>query len=656
MKASIIIPTSNHLEACLRPCIDGIRHFTEMSAVEVLVIANGCRDDTVEFVSSLGPPWKLIELEQPAGFVGAVNEGLRAASGELVVLFNDDAVLVPQPVNQWLDYLLGPLHDPRVGATGPLLITSSETGLPYVSFFCAATRRALINRIGLLDEQFSPGFGEDVDWCMRATAAGYQVVQVPDAHVRRRDDRVTMGKFPIRHRGGSTFGDSPEITRVRQRNSNILTSRYGKVIRLNLGCGSQRIKGYVGVDLDSSAGSAADLQMDPRKLELFKDNSVDEILADHLFQRFSPYEAEGILKERKRALKPGGKLILEVPDILELCRQFDKQGTDGRYRLLAGIYGNGRMEESHRFGWYKETLTGHLAGAGFVEPRFVPPQARRPYPCIGVEAIKPRVRPRQRRSLGEGYRIYDCFPFFNELELLDIRLSELDAVVDKFVLVESRQTHSGVPKPLYFEENKERFSRFLPKIVHVILDSFPVDDVWGRERYQRTQILRGLASLPCSDDDVIISTDADEIASAAAVRRYRPEDGLMTLDMPLFYYYFNCLAGSWDQAKILPYGLLKQLTPCGARYSGAPLLSKGGWHFTYMGGPDRIIRKIESWAHQEYNQPQFKNKETVEAALKRGVDLFGLRASFKFVEIDDDFPDAIRSRKQSWIDRQFIRI
>jgi len=70
-------------------------------------------------------------------------------------------------------------------------------------------------------------------------------------------------------------------------------------------------------------------------------------------------------------------------------------------------------------------------------------------------------------------RIFDCFAFFNELDLLEIRLNELDPVVDKFILVESTRTFQKQFKPLYFNENKERFKKFLPKIEHVIVDHFP---------------------------------------------------------------------------------------------------------------------------------------------------------------------------------------
>ncbi|MEM6579230.1 MAG: N-acetylglucosaminyltransferase, partial [Pseudomonadota bacterium] len=83
-------------------------------------------------------------------------------------------------------------------------------------------------------------------------------------------------------------------------------------------------------------------------------------------------------------------------------------------------------------------------------------------------------------------RIFDCFPFFNEIELLELRLEQHYDHVDFFVLAEATHTFSGLPKPLHFEEHAERFDRFADKIIHVVID----DDIdtrngWARENFQR---------------------------------------------------------------------------------------------------------------------------------------------------------------------------
>ena len=124
--------------------------------------------------------------------------------------------------------------------------------------------------------------------------------------------------------------------------------------------------------------------------------------------------------------------------------------------------------------------------------------------------------------------IYDCITFYNELDLLEVRLHELCDVVDRFVLVEATQTFQGNPKPLFFEVHKHAFSRYADKITHIVvefpdeaalrshLSTRPPNMTWAREHYQRDQISRGLTkALP---DDLIIVSDVDEIISAAKLR------------------------------------------------------------------------------------------------------------------------------------------
>ena len=117
--------------------------------------------------------------------------------------------------------------------------------------------------------------------------------------------------------------------------------------------------------------------------------------------------------------------------------------------------------------------------------------------------------------------IYDCFTFFNELDLLEIRLNILNDVVDKFVLVEATKTFSGKDKPLYYEQNKKRFAKFQDKIIHVIVDDFPKPDdktqdvAFMMESYQRNAILWGLKS--AKDNDVVIIADLDEIPNPETV-------------------------------------------------------------------------------------------------------------------------------------------
>ena len=113
--------------------------------------------------------------------------------------------------------------------------------------------------------------------------------------------------------------------------------------------------------------------------------------------------------------------------------------------------------------------------------------------------------------------IYDCFMFFDELMLLEIRLKELSPVVDKFVLVEATHTHSSKTKRLYYNEVKDNevFAPFKDKIIHVIFKDSISSDRFVNDRNQRNAIALGLTV--CNPDDIIIVTDIDEIVNRQTI-------------------------------------------------------------------------------------------------------------------------------------------
>lgn len=266
-------------------------------------------------------------------------------------------------------------------------------------------------------------------------------------------------------------------------------------------------------------------------------------------------------------------------------------------------------------------------------------------------------------------KVYDAFTFFNELELLEVRLNELDSVVDRFVICEATKTHQGDPKPLYFQENMHKFEPFLHKITHII-DEFP-DDMetgggpsfpsgmnWARERHQREALMRGLEG--CKDNDIIIVSDGDEIARAETIKDYKPEMGLMRLEQQLYYYYLNCYGGEWRESKILPYGLLKQMGPCNVRYSlhtigthGEPLWN-AGWHFSFLGGTERVKQKILSYSHGEYNRPGILEK--VEERIAKGEDVFGREEfNYKVVELNGEHPIYVQRNAERFRELGFVK-
>ena len=227
--------------------------------------------------------------------------------------------------------------------------------------------------------------------------------------------------------------------------------------------------------------------------------------------------------------------------------------------------------------------------------------------------------------------VYDCFPFFNELDLLEIRLNELDDVVDRFVIVEAELTHNGDKKPLCFAENRERFAKFEKKIKHIIVcaEEFKPAEVgatfqeraWMRENIQRNAIAKGLAS--AKDDDVIIVSDLDEIPSPCKVHEWKASlrnGEVVGFILNAYNFYVNLRNASdpyWgNDPKMSKVGTFRDgrayvsspynhfilpeinqgLTATRFRYiKPTRRIANAGWHFSYLGGAEAAVAKVRAF-------------------------------------------------------------
>jgi len=225
--------------------------------------------------------------------------------------------------------------------------------------------------------------------------------------------------------------------------------------------------------------------------------------------------------------------------------------------------------------------------------------------------------------------IYDCILFYNELDILDLRLHTLNNSVDKFVIVESTVTFTGNNKKLYFENSKQLFKKYSDKIIHVIVDDTPsnftdlpdgeiynyiknstgwnraTEPQWGREIFQRECIKRALIN--CLDDDVIIISDCDEIPKLNSSINTNEVNALI---QNMFYYHINMLGSTdWSGSKMLTYNKVKNNSINDIRQGKLTthIVYDGGWHLTYMGGVDRIINKLSAYSHTEFNNDVVKN-------------------------------------------------
>ena len=270
--------------------------------------------------------------------------------------------------------------------------------------------------------------------------------------------------------------------------------------------------------------------------------------------------------------------------------------------------------------------------------------------------------------------VYDCFQFFNELDILKIRLNVLSPVVDKFVISEATETFSGLAKPLYYEENKELFAEFRDKIIHVVVEDTPKGDTHYRDTFQKNAVTRGLKG--CTDEDIIIFSDLDEIPNPDKIREILQnfqKDKNYHFDQRLFYCYLNMeeVSGSllsyagefegvahkkWIGTKLLSYQLLREqnLLLGELRFPERKQIGirveDGGWHFGYMGGHGqkdirkRVQEKVISAAHQEYNSKHVLSNVTDQ--IKDGKDIFGREAQFVRCEIDETYPEYIRTHQK----------
>jgi hypothetical protein len=224
-------------------------------------------------------------------------------------------------------------------------------------------------------------------------------------------------------------------------------------------------------------------------------------------------------------------------------------------------------------------------------------------------------------------KVIDCFTFYNEFKLLDLRLKELDQIVDQFVLVEATKTFTGQDKRLFFDEVKDRYNK--ARIIHVVVDDMPSDtDAWGRERHQRNCISRGLDRISLKDDDIVVLTDVDEIPDSLALELVSKAciDDCLVLEMDFYYYNLNCKwEDKWMHPKVSNYGKCKEMGDFETmrRWPCSMAIPHGGWHFSYFGDIDFIRNKIQSFSHQEYNTEEYTSPEKIKKCIDEGISLFG---------------------------------
>lgn len=260
-----------------------------------------------------------------------------------------------------------------------------------------------------------------------------------------------------------------------------------------------------------------------------------------------------------------------------------------------------------------------------------------------------QLNPNNMQANQKRPRIYDCFAFFNELDVLRIRIEELKDVVDKFILVEATKTFSGNPKPLYYQEFSHEFAEYQDKIIHYVVDDMPEIDysqpvnlqAWPLDVHQKNCISRVLNSIDCKDEDIILVNDCDEIPrkekliEAIELLKYHE---FVIFVQDLYHGHLDNLYSEWWCGTVAcKYKDFKVRTYTKVRYSDKintgldmgdpaykrsgyinsaqyfehPYLLKSGWSFSWFGSELSRRYKLQSFAHKEGDDSQVRGIEKI---------------------------------------------
>lgn len=273
-------------------------------------------------------------------------------------------------------------------------------------------------------------------------------------------------------------------------------------------------------------------------------------------------------------------------------------------------------------------------------------------------------------------KIIDVFPFFNELDILEIRLNVLDPYVDCFILSEATKTFSGIDKPLYYQENKNRFEKFNHKIIHNIVEDTTPPELhpYQRDVFQKDNIKKIILK-NISDDDIIIWSDIDEVPNPEAIQdlssyfeqnaifHFAQENCMGYLNLVEIGGIIRAMVPDWDYedrprwlgTKVFGKSILKKYTLSELRSKHESeknyRIFPGGWHWSYVGSEglsveERVLKKIECAAHSELNTDQIKQNV---ARVKDNKDPLGRDyAVYEIVPLDDSYPKYILDNKEKF--------
>jgi GT2 family glycosyltransferase len=409
---SIIVPVFNNLSMTAE-CIQTIIETTP--ACEIIVVDNGS-DPAFHWGFISSHDVKVIRNEKNEGFPVAVNQGIRAAQGDTIVLLNNDVIVAPS----WLEMLTAPLDEFAI--TGPM--TNYVAGLQkaqaagytnkdelneaahewaenfgdeilevnFVIGFCMAFKEALFDEIGPFDESLWPCSGEEIDFCLKARDAGHRVGIVTGCYVH--------------HEGSQTFKEMDvDYNEICKRNDAHLAEKWGpdfwtrqqavpdpvEGVRLNMGCGPFPMEGFINIDQFDHVNP--DLVGDITALP-YEPGTVSEIYAGHVLEHFIFEEGMSALRYWYSLLKPGGLISVVVPDYDYLVKEYAANPTPERLREFNDTYiYSGIQPSPHLYAYSADLLEVVMRDAGFINLVRMPVNHHYfpfavPWQC-GFQAVRP---------------------------------------------------------------------------------------------------------------------------------------------------------------------------------------------------------------------------------------------------------------------------
>ena len=291
-------------------------------------------------------------------------------------------------------------------------------------------------------------------------------------------------------------------------------------------------------------------------------------------------------------------------------------------------------------------------------------------------------------------RIYDCFMFYDEDLVADLRFNILDEHVTKFVVVESKFTHSGEKRNLLFDINK--YSKFKNKINYIILENEPsnleiindsdtadkknskyIMNALKRENYQRNGITNGLKE--ASPDDLILISDVDEIPNLSNLELENINNEIILFKQNFYYYKFNLKLEDipWLGTKACKFKELKSpqwlrnvkdkkypfwrldILFSNKKYSNIKFIENGGWHFSNMKSPAEIEKKMRTYLHHREYDINPLGEEKIKEIIKSKKSIYNLRADMKNEKFDgtqnlkptdgSELPNYIKINKKKYL-------